>query len=103
RVLEHHAAIGPGPAHRPAVHAHLAVVGALEAGHQVEQRRLAAARRADQADELSVADGERHLAQRRGHAARGRLEPFSDAADFNHTALSSKPYAVIRRGPYPRP
>ena len=102
RVLEHDAAIGAGPAHALAADTHLALVGALEAGDEVEQRRLAAPRRADQADELAVVDGERHLAQRRGHAARGRFEALCDAADFDHTGGMSKAYAVSY-GRYPRP
>ena len=46
----------PGPIDEVAVDAHLARRRTLEAADDVEQRRLAAAGRAEQADELAVAD-----------------------------------------------
>ena len=44
--------------HRLAVDQHVAVGDRLEAGDHPQQRRLAAARGADEDDELAVADGE---------------------------------------------
>src|SRR5262249_6513141 len=55
-LLEHHR-------HPPAADAHVACGGRVEAGDQREQRALPAARGADQADELAVADRQRHLVQ----------------------------------------
>ena len=66
RVLEHDAALGPGRVDDLAVERDASRVGALEPGDEVEQRRLAAARRAEQADELPFVDGERHIGRARG-------------------------------------
>ena len=44
------------------------LVGPLESGDAAEQRRLAAARRTEKNHELSVANGERDVLQRRGSA-----------------------------------
>ena len=51
------------PGHLLAREHDLAVVGGVEPGDQVEQRRLAAARRAHDRDELAVAEVEVHAAQ----------------------------------------
>src|SRR6266508_6270441 len=48
-ILEHHAAIHAGPGDRLAVDADFTSGRAQESGNDVEQRRLAAARRPDQA------------------------------------------------------
>jgi glycine/D-amino acid oxidase-like deaminating enzyme len=57
-LLEHHAAIGAGTVDARALHADLARVGGDEAAHDVEQRALAAAARADDGDKLALAHGE---------------------------------------------
>jgi hypothetical protein len=61
--LEDHAAVGAGRAHRLAVEQDLAGGRLVEAGDQAQQRRLAAARRPENGDEIVV-----------GHGKRGRLE-----------------------------
>ena len=57
-VLEHHAAVGPGAVDVLAGEQHRARGRLEQARDQVEQRALAAARVADQRDELALADGE---------------------------------------------
>ena len=57
-LLEHHAAIRAGAGHRIAVDADRAGVGIDEAAHDVQERALAAAARADHGDELALARGE---------------------------------------------
>jgi hypothetical protein len=49
---------------------HAAAIGPLQAGDATQQRRLAAARRTEQRDELPVADVERDMVQGR-HPAEG--------------------------------
>jgi hypothetical protein len=56
RLLEHDGHPAPGRGHLPAGRR-------VQPGHQVQQRALAAARRADQADELAVTDGQRDPVQ----------------------------------------
>ena len=51
-----------------ALQQHAARARPLDAGGEPEQRRLAAARLAEQRDDLAGLDGERHLAQRRDRA-----------------------------------
>src|SRR5262249_6914371 len=51
--LEHHAAVGPGAVDQPTVNTDRSGVGRDEAPHDVEQRALAAAARADDRDELA--------------------------------------------------
>ena len=55
-ILKHHAAIAARPRNRAAAHRDGAVGRLLEAGDDAQQRRLPAARRADQANELSRCD-----------------------------------------------
>src|SRR5258706_16258542 len=60
-VLEHHAdlpLVRRQPAHDALAEANLPGVGLVEAGEQTEQRRLAAARGAEQGEQLSVCDRE---------------------------------------------
>src|SRR5919201_2526130 len=54
-LLEHHAAVGSRAAHVAPVDADRAAVGGNEAAHDVEERALAAADRADDGDELALA------------------------------------------------
>ncbi|MCY1443811.1 hypothetical protein D9M71_602440 [compost metagenome] len=57
-MLEHHAAFGRGSGDRLAVHTQGAGTGLQVAGQRAEQGRLAAAGRAEDADELARLDGE---------------------------------------------
>ena len=54
-LLEHHAAIGAGTMHFPAVQLDAPRLGGDEAAHDVQQRALAAAARADDGDEFALA------------------------------------------------
>ena len=60
-LLEHHPTVGPGPDNGGVSHRHKTGAGLLKPGHEVEQRRLAAARRPDDADELPRRDGKSHF------------------------------------------
>ena len=62
-ILKHHAALRPGRGDRRPVHLDGAGGRRLESGDDAQQRRLAAARRADQADEFAFADREIDVAQ----------------------------------------
>jgi hypothetical protein len=57
--LEHHAAISPRPCDAPAVQQHTARRRRDQAGDHPQQRRLAAATGAYNADELAIADLQR--------------------------------------------
>src|SRR5437588_748193 len=59
-ALEHHATLERRPRDLAAVHDHHAVGGAVEAGQDVEDRGLAAAGMADDADELALLDRKVH-------------------------------------------
>ena len=79
-VLEYHAAVAAGAGHRLALHCDLAGGRLLETGDDAQQGRLAAARGADQADELAVAD--RQVDAGKGvDVAIADLEALGDAAD----------------------
>src|SRR5439155_25649181 len=93
RVLKHHAALGAGAAHAPALDEDLASVGLLEAGDEIEQRRLATARGADEAHELAAIDAQADVVHGGGQAACRRAETFGDAAYVDHGSVGSKPYA----------
>ena len=54
-VLEHHGTIGPGLMHLAAFEEHVAAGGVGEPGDDVEQRRFAAARMADDGDVFALA------------------------------------------------
>ena len=58
-LLEHHADLGVWAGHRLAVEQHLAGGEAMQPRHRPEQRGLAAARRADDRDDLAIHDVER--------------------------------------------
>src|SRR5207244_8610240 len=83
--------VGRGVSDLHAVEAHLALLDALIAGDDVEQRRLARAVGTDQAVDLPVAD--RQAAVRQGTYAAERLR---DAADFEQRAHRTAP-AMSRR------
>ena len=55
-------------------------VGPVEAGDQVEHRALAAARRAEHADELAAVDGQRHPVER-GGGVRPGAEDLGDRGE----------------------
>src|SRR5262249_4970129 len=62
RLLEDHPDLGrPRPGDRRAVEQHAPAGEGVEAGHRPEPRRLAAAARAEDADELAVADADRDV------------------------------------------
>src|SRR5262249_16692195 len=82
KVLEHHAAVETMAGHRLAADADLAGAGSEEAGDDVEQRRLAAARRPDDADELGGLDRETHPRDA-GHAAARRVVGEAHVADLD--------------------
>jgi hypothetical protein len=97
-LLEDEDARAPGLPHGLAVHAHLAPVGLLEARQHAEQRRLAAARRADHGDELAVAHREADVVED-GERAAPRRERLGEAAHRDlrsHTA--SEPRRVVPAG-----
>ena len=62
--LEHHQPMPPGSLDRQAIGEHVAAVRPRQAGDDVEQRGLAAAAGADDADELARADVERNVVER---------------------------------------
>ena len=80
-VLEHHAAVGPGPFDCPPAQPQLALGRPIEAGHQVEDRRLAAAGVADQAHDLAAGHVQRDVPHRRVRPVR-RRESLRHAADL---------------------
>ena len=70
----------PRAVHQPPVRGHPAGIGAGQAGDDVEQRRLAAAARSDQANEFAVADPQVDVVERMDAGA-PRPEPFGNALD----------------------
>jgi hypothetical protein len=57
-ILEHERPIRAGPVHLLAIDRHAAVLVRQQAGHDVDQRRLAAAARADDREEFALVDGQ---------------------------------------------
>jgi len=76
-VLENHAAVRPWSHHRFTAEEDFAAVGGLETGHQVDQRRLARSRVADDGEELSFLDRQVDLAKHLGPVSL-RTETFAD-------------------------
>src|SRR5262249_21253131 len=72
-VLEYDATIEPAAAHRAAGDTDHALGRLEEAGHDVEESRLAAAAAADHTDELRLGHSERDVAQRDDGALAGRV------------------------------
>src|SRR6185503_19970988 len=72
-VLKHDAAIGAGLGHRPAVDPDGTALDRQEAADQIEQGGFAAARRAEQRQELALADLDRHVVERQHRRAARRL------------------------------
>src|SRR5688572_12302353 len=88
-VLKHEAdaALTNLPAGRIlAVEEHAAAIGRLEPRHDAQQRRLAAARRPEQRDELARAHLEAHVVERREAA-----EGLRDVADINTHQCGNSP------------
>ena len=79
-LLEDHADRRMRAAHELARHLDGAVIAVEQPADDVEQRRLAAARRADHADELAGRDRQRNVVDRGDDAVRG-LEPLGDVVD----------------------
>jgi hypothetical protein len=73
---------GPGPLISLLAHSSAPLVGGGQAGDQVQQRGLAAARVADERHELALGDGQVDAAQRREQAL-GGAEGLLDALDFD--------------------
>ena len=95
-VLEHDPDFAPvagkvGDA--PAIDRDLAAVRHQEAGNQVEQRGLAAARRPEQRHQLAAADQQRQLVERGGLA-----EAFRDAVEPDRDGLAVQPGRGGRSG-----
>jgi hypothetical protein len=84
RILEHDAAIVAGPAYRPIAYQDGAGVGPLEPGDEVEERGLAAAGRADQADQLAARHVQAHVLDGRGGATGRGAEALGDMAYVDH-------------------
>ena len=87
-----------GPSMRLSRQRECAGVGAVEAGEQAQQRALAAARRADQADELAVPHRHVEMVERQHRLAGHRRIDLHDAA-WPRSAHRSAPVApaVARR------
>ena len=79
---------------RPAVKLDLSAAGNVEPAHAVEERRLAGAVGADEADDLALADVEGHAVQ--GHDA---AEPDGDVAHDEKRARQSAPVISRDRAP----
>ena len=75
---------GPGRGHRRAFDADRALLDRQEAADQVEERRLAAARRPEQRDELALPDRERNVVQRQHVAAARRPVGVRHILDADH-------------------
>ena len=88
-LLEHVADMGDRPAgnHGFAVDADVAAVGRDQGRHHVEDGALAAARGAEQGDELAVIDPERGIVDRHHLAALGE-EALAETGDFDAAAAS---------------
>src|SRR5437773_6506640 len=87
-LLEHDAAVGAGAGHRSAVELDRAFGGGEKAGDAIEQRRLAAAGRADGDDELAVAHGEIDVGERFDGAGLGRVTDAKMAdIELGHPAI----------------
>src|SRR5262249_39011949 len=85
-TLEHEAAVAARTAHRASVERHLARGGRFEAGDDAQKRRLAAARRADDRNELAALDREIDVLQRLQFAE--RLAEMGDLELARHGASS---------------
>src|SRR6185503_13291791 len=94
RVLEEHDAILARAAHRRALEVHAAAARLLEAGEDIEQRRLAAARGAEQAEELALRDFEIDAVEREV-ALRVLAELLPDVSHREQSDSSPSSYPTI--------
>ena len=96
--LEHHAAVGPGTDDRLVVDLDRARGRHVEPGDDVEQRRLPAAGRPDQAHELPVGDLEVHVVDREHRVLCGTPSPASVTSSFTTPrAMHDVPVGASRR------
>jgi hypothetical protein len=93
-LLEDDDALAPRLRDRPTVEQRFAFIRMIEAGDDVEQRRLPAAGRPDQADELTLADRQRNVVERE-RVVTLCLEVPPDVAQ--HQQLSTRRRAFYRR------
>ena len=98
-MLEHDAAVGPGPGDRLAVDQDLAGLGREKAADEIEQRRLAAARGAEQRDEFPLAHVERHVVERQHRPAARRPVGVAHALDddLRHDDINASGYSAAMR------
>src|ERR1035438_947705 len=80
-LLEHHQAVTAGPFDGLIVSQYMALIRKGQARQDIEQRRLAAAARADQTNKLTLLDAQIDIIQRQHRGARGAKPlgyPFDD-------------------------
>ena len=77
RFLKHHEAVRAGPDNGLSVGLNQTAIGSLQSGNDIEQRRFTAAAGADETDELSFSDAERHIVKRMDRQRTGP-KPFRD-------------------------
>jgi hypothetical protein len=85
-VLEHHGALGRGTLDLAVGAQQHARARRGEAGNQVEQRRLAAARVPDQRDEIALGDTQVDVVERQ-ELALGGLEALRDALQLDESVV----------------
>ena len=90
-ALEHHAAVRARPLNLLAADVDLAFRGLIQSGGEVQQTRLATARRPHQYGELLIRHFERHLIQRGKHATVGLLIAKADLVHL-------QPWRGVHRG-----
>src|SRR5438105_15081014 len=78
-VLEHHAALGARSRDRAAIERYDAARWQLQTGQHIEHRCLAAARRADDHEELALRNVEREVLHVNGVRTAGDIEAFAYA------------------------
>src|SRR5437773_4443131 len=100
-VLEHDAAVGPGTVDVLVGEQDGALAGLEQSGDQIQERALAAARVADQRDELALADRELDAGER-DEVALLRLEGLAhrlDAEIFMHRRSAGRAAPAPARAP----
>lgn len=86
-LLKHNDAVRPRGVARLAVHRNFALLGLLQPGDQVKQRRFAAARRSKQRNEFAFADRQRNIVDGGKRTARTLVKNFADVFNFDHIDL----------------
>ena len=103
-MLKHDAALGPGFADALAVEHDVAGVGRQQPRHEIDERRLAGSRVADDGHELALLQREVHAAENLGGSPRSH-ERFPEAVDLEkrhqtvRTRASTKPMTRSRVKP----